>query len=284
MNRFPRRRMTGVASAIAVAAIAAAVVIPGSAASAQTLFSRANCSIDGVPLVDEDQSEDSPGNYVVVFSVDWPTTAVVNDVVTTPQVFYQNLIPLEMFDLEGGGTPDTVGVDIGHTLGEFTVIDPSGDETSATIDAVRDSPDFAPTAITYASGLLPSQTLSEAGTYTLNWNRLSGTMTNTVDGVTESHDWECVPATSPWALAHIEVSGTPPTTSPAEPNQPASTDPSDASSVTAVPDASGTAAPQLAETGLSESPFGGLMAAIALALGGGILITVRAGRAFPRRR
>jgi hypothetical protein len=285
MNRS-RRRIARFASAFAVAAVAAAVVIPSSAASAQTLFSRANCSIDGVPLADEDESEDSPGNYVVVFAVDWPTTGTVDDVVTTPRVFMQNLIPLNMFDLDGAGTPDTTGVDIGHTLGEFTVIDPSGDESPATIDAVRASPDFAPTAITYAAGHLPSQTLSEAGTYTLNWNRLSGTMTNTVDGITESHDWECVPATTPWPLARIEVSGTRSTTVPAEPagpEGPVSTNPNPGSSTSALPGGAASTPPQLAETGLTEGPTSGLVGVLAVAVGAGVFAFTRAKRTETRR-
>lgn len=263
MKLAPRRSVTRIASGLALAAVAAAVIIPSAPASAQTLFSRADCSIDGVLLADGNESENSPGNYVVVFAVDWPTAAAVDDVVTTPRVFMQNLIAMDMFELDGPGTPDTSGVDIGHTLGEFTVIDPTGDESSATIDAVRANPDFAPTAITYSAGLLPSQNLSEAGTYKLNWNRLSGTMTNTVDGVTESHDWECVPATTPWTLASIEVSGAE-ITAPVGPSDTASSA-APAASDTAAP--AQAASPKLAETGNGAGIPVGIAGSLAMAAG-----------------
>lgn len=281
MKLTSRRRITRLASGLAFAAVAAAVIIPSAPASAQTLFSRANCSIDGVPLADGNESEDSPGNFSLVFAVDWPTTGVVNDVVATPRVFFENVIPLSMFDIDGGGTPDTVGIDIGHTLGEFTVIDPSGDESLATIDAVRASPDFAPTAITYAAGFLQSLTLSEAGTYKLNWNRLSGTMTNTVDGVTESHDWECVPATSPWTLASIEVSGAETSNPPADPSDASSGDAAVTSDTAAPTQAT---SPKLAETGTDSSMTSAVIGASALAAGLLAVAATRNRRRGPSQR
>lgn len=281
MKLTSRRRITRIASGLAFAAVAAAVVIPSAPASAQTLFSRANCSIDGVPVADGNESEDSPGNYAVVFAVDWPTTAAVDDVVTTPRVSIQNIIAGEMFDLDGLATPDTVGVDIGHTLGEFTVIDPTGDESSASIDATKATLDGVGEGVSYSAGFLQSLTLSEAGTYKLNWNRLSGTMTNTVDGVTESHDWECVPATSPWTLASIEVSGAETSNPPA--------DPSDASSGDAVV-TSDTAAPtqatspKLAETGTDSSMTSAVIGASALAAGLLAVAATRNRRRGPSQR
>jgi hypothetical protein len=263
MKPISRRRVTRLASGMAFAAVAAAVIIPSAPASAQTLFTRADCSIDGTLIEDNNTSV---GNYVVVFAVDWPTTATVGDSVVTPRVSMQNLIATQMFDLEGVGTPDTVGVDIGHTIGDFTVIDPTGDESSASIDAVESAPDGIPQGISYSAGNLQTLTLEESGVYELNWNRLSGTMTNTVDGVTESHDWECVPATSPWTLASINVSGAEATNPPIElPN--IGTSDAVVAADTAAP--APAASPRLAETGNNASIASAMVGS--LALGAGLL-------------
>jgi hypothetical protein len=263
MNLISRRRITRFASGMAFAAVAAAVIIPSVPASAQTLFTRANCSIDGTLIEDNNTSV---GNYEIVFAVDWPTNSTTGQTLITPRVFMQNLIATHMFHLDGVGTPDAAGVDVGHTAGEFTVVDPSGDEVPASIDAVLATPDGIAPGVGYSEGYLQSLTLDEAGVYELRWNRLSGTMTNTVDGVTESHDWECVPVTSPWTLASINVSG-------AETSNPPIELPSTGTNEAVV--ASGTAlpapaaSPRLAETGNDASVASAMVGS--LTLGAGLL-------------